>query len=60
MRRPTGQNGAAGQAQGQGQGHLNQLGQMGPLVMSVGGKAGGLSFDHVLHKLQVCSSLRIW
>lgn len=31
---------------------MNQMAQM-PVVMSVGGKAGGLSFDHVLHKLQV-------
>jgi hypothetical protein len=33
---------------------MNQLAQMGPVVLSVGGKPGGLSFDHVLHKLQVC------
>lgn len=25
----------------------------GPTVMSAGGKASGLNFDHVLHKLQV-------
>ncbi|WRT64575.1 uncharacterized protein IL334_001507 [Kwoniella shivajii] len=30
----------------------NQLAQMGPSVMSSGGKSGGLSFDHVLTKLQ--------
>jgi hypothetical protein len=31
----------------------NQLSQMGPPVMSAGGKINGLNFDHVLHKLQV-------
>ncbi|WWC86694.1 uncharacterized protein L201_001571 [Kwoniella dendrophila CBS 6074] len=30
----------------------NQLAQMGPSVMSSGGKSNGLSFDHVLTKLQ--------
>ncbi|WWD21686.1 hypothetical protein CI109_106172 [Kwoniella shandongensis] len=30
----------------------NQLAQMGPAVMSGGGKSSGLSFDHVLTKLQ--------
>ncbi|KAK8847602.1 hypothetical protein IAR55_005461 [Kwoniella newhampshirensis] len=41
---------AAGPANG---GHPNnQLAQMGPAVMSGGGKGSGLSFDHVLTKLQ--------
>ncbi|WWC59685.1 uncharacterized protein I303_102247 [Kwoniella dejecticola CBS 10117] len=30
----------------------NQLSQMGPSVMSAGGKSSGLTFDHVLTKLQ--------
>lgn len=55
MRRLTGPSGPGGAGQGQGQGQgMNQLAQMGPVVLSVGGKPGGLSFDHVLHKLQVC------
>ncbi|OCF77160.1 hypothetical protein I204_02872 [Kwoniella mangroviensis CBS 8886] len=34
-------------------GHVNnQLSQMGPAIMSSGGKSSGLSFDHVLTKLQ--------
>ncbi|WWC68153.1 uncharacterized protein I206_102076 [Kwoniella pini CBS 10737] len=34
-------------------GHANnQLSQMGPSIMSSGGKSSGLSFDHVLTKLQ--------
>lgn len=32
---------------------VNPLSQMGPAVMSAGGKISGLSFDHVLQKLQV-------
>ena len=56
MRRLTGPSGQGGSGQGQGQGQMNPLAQMGPVVMSVGGKAGGLSFDHVLHKLQVCEN----
>lgn len=31
----------------------NPLSQMGPAMMSGGGKAGSLSFEHVLSKLQV-------
>lgn len=31
----------------------NPLAQMGPAMMSGGGKAGSLSFEHVLSKLQV-------
>ncbi len=53
MRRPTGLTGNAGAGQGQGQAQgMNQYAPSGPVVMSVGGKPGGLSFDHVLHKLQ--------
>ena len=32
---------------------MNQMAHMPPVVMSVGGKAGGLTFEHVLQKLQV-------
>ena len=32
---------------------VNPLSQMGPPVMSAGGKMNGLSFEHVLQKLQV-------
>lgn len=36
---------------------VNPLSQMGPSIMSAGGKANGLSFEHVLQKLQVGSCL---
>jgi hypothetical protein len=32
---------------------VNPLSQMGQPIMSAGGKASGLTFEHVLHKLQV-------
>lgn len=32
---------------------VNPLSQMGPPVMSAGGKPSGLTFEHVLQKLQV-------
>jgi hypothetical protein len=38
--------------QGQG-GGVNPLSQMGPAVLSAGGKMNGLSFEHVVQKLQV-------
>lgn len=45
---------------GAGQAQIGQGGQgmgpgMGMQVLSAGGKAQGLNFDHVLHKLQVSS-----
>ena len=59
QRRQTAPNGQspAGLNQSLNQG-MNQASQMGPVVMSMGGKSSGLSFDHVLHKLQVRT--RLW